>query len=965
MKTLLPIILFLLFTVNCKSQQSLTAINPASSILKQKLDNAGSNHSPASATNSWLSRAQAELARSEYNFKALKGTSSFGAINREQRTGFITDGKTIVSQPIKFEESTNLWQSSIELLSVSNKGKRRLAPSQALISSKENYLKYAYDGFAVEYLNNEKGLRQNFIIHQKLDGFGKLEVALKLSGDLLPSLNKAEALELKDPVTNKTIISYDDLKVWDANHTPLNAHMELNSEKILTLVIDDANAVYPVTIDPLNHSWNWTAQGQGLLFPLLNDLTAHVLYGYSVSDAGDVNGDGFGDVIIGAPAYVQIVNLGTGSFNFVAIGAAFVYLGSASGLSASVAEVLQPSTSVAGALFGFSVSGAGDIDGDGKADLVVGAPGDHANLGITMPDVKVGKVYVYYGATLDGNVNTTPTVSVTLNLNNADVTPLSLLVSNPLYGFSVSNAGDVNGDGFADIIVGSPAYVDLTVFPLSAGILGRADVFLGSSTGLNTTPHGIKGGVLRSLFGFSVSTAGNVNNDKNGIRNIDDIIVGAPGSLNLLTVGAAYVFHGSAPAGITATTAGGANTTLSAPGLLTGTLFGFSVSNAGSVNNDLFGDVVIGEPLALEQVLSQLVAVGQAHIFYGSAGGVSTSGPTVLNSPRRPSVLGFISGNLLFGFSVSGVGDINCDGISDVIIGEPGGTALSLGTGLLNLVSTNTLGGRAYVYVGRNGAGPLNTPFWFVEETGTVTIANLVGYSVSGAGDINSDGFKDILIGAPNGTLDLNSNLASVLPSVINYITVNSIGKSYEFNGCLLLQVLPINLSSFTTKAQDCNALLEFNIAQEINLDNIEIQGGLDGISYATLQKINSKGIGNYSARVSQQNANTYYRLKINDKNGLFAYSDIKLVKTNCSGSDLIRVYPNPVTDILNLVVPAGMQNKRIILFSENGQKVSPQIMNTNGNNVTVSMKALPPGVYNVQVYEGDKKLFNTTISKL
>ncbi|MEO8404965.1 MAG: T9SS type A sorting domain-containing protein, partial [Chitinophagaceae bacterium] len=440
-------------------------------------------------------------------------------------------------------------------------------------------------------------------------------------------------------------------------------------------------------------------------------------------------------------------------------------------------EALQP-TAFAGALFGFSVSKAGDINNDGFDDVVIGAPGDHVDLTIGIGTVSstVGRVYIYYGNTFDGNVNTEPVVSLSVNLNQADFGILASAPANPLYGFSVSDAGDVNNDGFADIVVGSPAYLNL--IPVNLG--GRADVYLGSGTGLGTTPHKIVGGLIGGLFGYSVSTAGKVNNDA-----FDDIIVGAPASIGIVAIGAAYVFHGSGT-GITANNVAGANTTLQAPGLLAQTLFGYSVSNAGDVNNDGRADVIIGEPLSLEQTLSlQLVAVGKAHIFYGSTTGVVTTGSTQLTSPRRPNLLGLVQGNLLFGFSVSTAGDVNCDGITDVIVGEPGGTAISLGTGVLGLVSANAASGKAYVYYGRTTTGPINSPSFLVQETGALAVANLLGASVSDAGDVNKNGSGDILIGAPNGTMNFNSSLTGIVGSAIGIITQNSVGSAYSYFNCL------------------------------------------------------------------------------------------------------------------------------------------------------------------------------------
>ena len=731
---------------------------------------------PEGISLNWYQQAIEHLAQREYFIKPFSSANSYVAANRTQQLGFLFNNNGYVVKRFDFSDQLKpLWEFSFDIKGIGRNKDIVLPTQHAKSAYSDKQLTYQYNGFKAEYINSKQGMRQNFIVQQKPAGDGSLQVMLQLDGSLTASLRSSKQLLLKDK-NGEPALYYDDLKAWDANYKPLQAYMELNNGNELALIVDDRNAVYPLTIDPLNYTANWTDNGNGLVFPLLNDITSPALYGFSVSGAGDVNNDTYDDIIIGAPAYVEIVSISGGTFNLVSVGAAFIYYGSLSGPAANPTEALQP-TSVAGALFGYSASRAGDINGDGYDDVVIGAPGDQTSLtvGLGLQNVSTGKVYVYYGNTFDGNLNTEPVVSVNIQLQQADFGTLAAAPANPLYGFSVANAGDVNGDGYADIVVGSPSYLDL----LSVSILGRVDVYHGGAAGLSTTPaQKIKGGLLNGLFGYSVSTAGKVNNDL-----YDDIIAGAPGSISLAAAGSAFIFHGSAT-GVTATSTASANTTLQAPGLLTQTLFGFSVSKAGDVNGDGRGDVIIGEPITLETQSLQLVAVGKANIYYGSNSGVQTTGSTVLTSPRRPNLVGLIQGNLLYGYSVSYAGDINCDGIADVIVGEPGGTSISLGTGVLGLASTNTLSGKAYVYYGRQTTGPLNSPSWLLQESGSLSAANLLGTSVHDAGDVNGDGVSDLLVGAPNGTLDLASSLTGIIGSAVGVITTNSVGSAYSHFGC-------------------------------------------------------------------------------------------------------------------------------------------------------------------------------------
>jgi len=751
---------------------------------------------PAGVSGDWYQQATEQLRQLEYSIRPFTQSQVFAAANSRQQLGFhFTPKGYSVKNILKDEQAS--WQVDFTLTGIGKQHATKEVNALHAIRNEQGTLEYDYTNYTVQYLNDEQGMRQNFIIKNQLPGTGNLEVAIQVSG-MEATLENNSRLIMHDGKNAK--LAYDEIKVWDANNTVLPAHMELRAGNELVIIVNDEHAVYPIVIDPLNHTPNWTDSGSGLVFPLLNDLSLPLLYGFSVSGAGDLNGDTFSDVVIGAPAYVDIINVSGGTFNAVSVGAAFVYYGSASGLSATPNEVLQP-TSIVGALFGFSVSAAGDVNGDGRADLVVGAPGDHINLtvGLTNVSVAVGKVYIYHGTQFDGNLNTEPTVSATVSINTADFGILAVVPANPLYGFSVSNAGDVNNDGKSDILVGSPTF--LSLIPLNLG--GRVDIYHGSNSGIGTTPSKtILGGLLNGLFGYSVSSAGKVNNDS-----FDDIIVGSPGSINLLSVGAAFIFHGSAT-GIQASSTSGANASLNAPGLLNKTLFGYSVSAAGDVNADGHGDVIIGEPLAIDLFSGSLVAVGKAHIYYGSNSGITMSGRTELTSPRKPGLIGSILGNLLFGFSVSGAKDMNCDGIDDVIIGEPGGTSISLGSGLLGLVSINAVSGQAYLYYGRSSSGPVNNPGFTFYETGTISAANLLGYSVKGAGDVNGDGRADVVVGAPNGTLNLASSLLGVVGNVLGYVTTNSVGNSYGFHGCFNLPPVASNDNLIT----DEDVALSFNI---------------------------------------------------------------------------------------------------------------------------------------------------------
>ncbi len=414
--------------------------------------------------------------------------------------------------------------------------------------------------------------------------------------------------------------------------------------------------VYYGSASTLSAAANWTAESN----------QANARFGYSVASAGDVNGDGYADVIVGAQRFDN---------GQTEEGAAFVYHGSASGLSATANW--QATGGASGAWFGQSVATAGDVNGDGYSDVIIGANGTR------------GKVYAYYGSASGLSL----TADWTKESDGSGVQ----------FGFSLSSAGDVNGDGYADVIIGDYLYTD------GQSQEGAAFVFNGSASGLSSAySWRVEGNQAVAKLGWSVSTAGDVNGD-----GYSDVVVGATGYDHTLTdEGAVFIYYGSA-------SGPSASPSWSAYGGVANTIYGESVSAAGDVNGDGYADVIVGAS-HFKVSGSQM---GRVDVWYGSP-----TGPQA--SPW--SVYGDQAGDR-FGVSVSTAGDVNGDGYADVIVGAPGYSNGQSGEG------------KAFVYHG-SASGLSATPAWAAESNQADA---QFGYSVSTAGDVNGDGYADVIVGAP------------------------------------------------------------------------------------------------------------------------------------------------------------------------------------------------------------------------
>lgn len=351
--------------------------------------------------------------------------------------------------------------------------------------------------------------------------------------------------------------------------------------------------------------------------------------GWSVSSAGDINGDGFSDIVIGAPLDSPNGNTNAGSCYMIYGNNSLPNIIDLANFTPSQGVIIQGANLFD--LSGYSVNSAGDVNGDGFSDIIIGCP-------YASPNGKgsAGTSYIIYG-----NSNLPHTIDLAnITLTQGYIVQGANASDNS--GWSVSSAGDINGDSLSDIIIGAPF-----ASPNSKANAGIIYVIYGNNSLLidlaYLTP--IQGVIIQGAnasdnFGYSANSAGDFNGD-----GLSDIIIGAraadpDGKLN---AGTSYVIYGKNDfsgaiylSNLVSTQEG-----LIIQGANVGDNCGFSVSKAGDVNGDGFGDVIIGADLASPNGKS---GAGASYVIYGGHS---------LNTTTNSSMSITPSGSLAVSFSNS------------------------------------------------------------------------------------------------------------------------------------------------------------------------------------------------------------------------------------------------------------------------------------------------------------------------
>jgi hypothetical protein len=436
----------------------------------------------------------------------------------------------------------------------------------------------------------------------------------------------------------------------------------------------------------------------------------------------------------------------------LALAAAALALATAAPATVPVVPAQVLESDEAGSLFGWSVAPAGDVDGDGRADLIVGAP-NYSN-----GEEREGAVFIYLGAS-EGFV---ASPAYQLESDHADAT----------FGWSVAGAGDVDGDGLAEVIVGAPGY--------SNGQHHEGRVYVFWSATDYTTWWAYESDQAEAHLGHAV--AGSVVHDMpassfNGDAYADVVAAALDWVSGGASVGVVHVFHGG-PTGLPAAPS------WSSVGTQEGAQYGYSIESVGDVNGDGKLDLGVGTMRfdGLDGADSGLIQV-----FQGSASGLPASPSWELEGPQAAFFLGG---------SVGGAGDLDLDGYEDLMASAwsevqgddvRGGVSFYLGseTGLPVEASTDTYlpqtesqFGWAVAAVGHFDADPrpevgMAGTLWDESTTerdvgrlivSQLSVSNgnvepkvsgvgelvegLYGHSVAGVGEVTGN-YDDLVVGAP------------------------------------------------------------------------------------------------------------------------------------------------------------------------------------------------------------------------
>ena len=675
---------------------------------------------------------------------------AFEAVNPAQELRVRLDGLGMRIAPTSGEAS---WELDLELRAF-GRGPQRWIAGRGRTSHEGDRTELVRPSVLEWVVNRRKGIEHGFVLEDRPaiaaersgatiadDGMRSgsevyldLAVDVGLRWELTPD---GVAADFYLP-NGRHALRYAQLHVYDARGEELPSWMESYRDAAgrgLRLVFDDRQAAYPLTVDPIATTSVWIQYGNqesarlGYVATTAGDLNgdgyddaiiatpfwdsptvgsnagfAHVYHGSpsgyaptpdrifegdqfdarlgaSAATAGDVNGDGYSDLLISWYVYDTPTLIDAGRVD--------LFFGSPNGVGVTPDWTWSPDQARSG---GTNVAPAGDVNGDGYADFLIGA----SRYDISGTSSDEGMVFVFHGSA------TGPGATADLTLPGD--TP------GELFGLALNTIGDFNGDGYSDVAIAGPLWGNGT----DRVRAGRVKTFLGSASGLSSSPQEVLVGEDGAEFGRSLSTVGDHDGD-----GYSDWVVGGylydifreDAGLVSLRFGSASGYSGSR----VRITNGGQE----------GAQLGRCVSFAGDFDGNGYPDILSGARY-YEDPDQPYTQPGRAIVWLGNDDPDSFPGATW--------VVDGSEGRAYMGFCVGGAGDANGDGYADILIASEGANGATLDEGSVELF--------------------LGSPNFGGASTAVQTIAHLQAsgsmpetLTVSTSGDVNGDGFEDLLIG--------------------------------------------------------------------------------------------------------------------------------------------------------------------------------------------------------------------------
>ena len=572
------------------------------------------------------------------------------------------------------------------------------APNSSKLTGSGQLIHNYEQGLSVRYRNDSHGLKQSLVIDEEFAGSNSISLRWHLPEEF--SAERLSDGSIKVQTDGEHVLDWSGMKVYDAKNDTVPAEMTVVGDKLVYLV-DSEGKDFPLTIDPLAQSPDFNESGN----------QAAGFFGHTLGSAGDVNGDGYADMLV--------AEIGFNESGVASAGKAHLFLGSSSGLSNTAAWTTKGKTLEE--FYGIG-TGIGDINNDGNDDVVV------SGFRWVSGGKDLGQVRLFLG----GASQTGLQPSSTLEINGTQ--------DKQFFGRSLAG-GDFNCDGTPDVAISSPGYDGNAL-----SNTGRVEIYFGSkssphlpsSASWTFTPS--KGG---GFIGQDTENAGDVDND-----GCEDLLVGGglyPNS-NGKSAGAAMLFLGKSGGPASSPDwkeVGPADST-----------FGKRLTGADDINNDGFGDVAVGGWTANSDN-------GLVRVYYGNSNGLDSSASWTANGSNKEKL----------GHGLS-AGDVNGYGTPDLVVSAPDE---------IEPQSGNRLGAIRLYLTSPTGSPSLSqTPNWrgYSNDAGS-----LFGFTTAVLDvDQAPSKEKDIFVGAP---FHKNQSGQSTAGKVFGYHGVPTcyIGNTYYKKG--------------------------------------------------------------------------------------------------------------------------------------------------------------------------------------